>query len=195
MKKVFCSTVVFLVLLIASPLIAAENEAAIPDRPRSMRSTGPIATEVVPGEPDALRPPRFDQPLIRSAGFIGNTVRGAGGEVVGQVSQVLFEAESGQIRYMVLSAAEGEGLGAGDYLVPWRAVNTDPEGRLIALDVSADRFREAPQGLTFGSQEKAEELHRFYGVAPYWEEPREREIEIESEREQLQENSREPLLE
>jgi sporulation protein YlmC with PRC-barrel domain len=192
MKKVLCATAVVLGLLMASPAMAVEGEAG-PGGPRPMGGTGPDAAGAQAPATVFSSQVRFDQPLIRSGQFIGNTVRGAEGNEIGKVSQVLFEAESGQVRYLVVSTAGAEGLAEGEYLVPWPVVNTDPEGRTIALDIPADRFRNAPKGLAIGPEEQARELHRFYGVAPYWEGAAEREREIERESEPRPENSREPM--
>jgi sporulation protein YlmC with PRC-barrel domain len=195
MKKAFWATFLVMDLVMVSPVIAADDEAVAPDRSRPMGSMGSAAGQMAPPVADPLRQPRFDQPLIRSADFTGNTVRGAEGNVLGKVSQVLFEAASGQVRYLVVSTAGVEGTAEGEYFVPWRAVKTDPEGSRIALDVSADQFKEAPQGLAIGSEEQAEELHRFYGVAPYWQESGTLETDGEKEGEHLRDDPPEPMQE
>jgi len=115
------------------------------------------------------------QNLITSDHFLGSPVQGASGEALGYVSQVVFDS-TGQIRYLVVRTPEAQDGQGGVHLVPWAAVKTD-EPRVISIEVTREQFRKAPEGLSVATQDREEELHRFYGVAPYWQEDQEQTIE------------------
>lgn len=109
------------------------------------------------------------QQQIRAATDIQDfNVQTAAGEKVGEVDQVIVDLQQGQIGYVIVSAAEGD----DKYIIPWKALKSQPQQQTLVLDLSPDRLQQAPKGdiQEVSDRQKASEIHQFYGVSPYWEE-------------------------
>lgn len=172
MKKIICSTAMIFFLALAAAAFG-ENRA-IQDRPRELLANE-ITNEWPQWSEQERQQAQFEPDLILSDQFIGNTVRDQEGNALGRVSQVIFDTQSGQIRYLVVAkqeigVPEFQAVEKGEYLIPWPAVSADPERRAVTVDVAAAQFEKAPKGTAVTSEEEAKRIHSFYGVAPYWEE-------------------------
>jgi len=111
------------------------------------------------------------QQTIRSAAEIeGAAVQNTKGEKLGKVSKLLIDLKSGQVGYAIVSSGGVLGMGEKKYIVPFKALKPGESGTLL-LDVPAGKLKEAPQGNIEQAlnRKQGAEIHRFYGVAPYWE--------------------------
>ncbi|MGH9337169.1 MAG: PRC-barrel domain-containing protein, partial [Vicinamibacteria bacterium] len=81
--------------------------------------------------------------VLRTDDMIGRPVGDPRGASLGRVEDVIFDADSGRIAYVLLSLD----LGFGDdrlFPVPWQALTSRPGGSELVLDVPLERLREAP---------------------------------------------------
>lgn len=94
------------------------------------------------------------------------SLRDEQGRQLGTVDQVLVDLQRGQIGYVVVESPTGQ-----SHVVPWNALDVDAQQNALTLEMNADRFRQAPTGdaQTVQDMNQAEQIHQFYGVAPYWE--------------------------
>ncbi|MBE0597094.1 MAG: PRC-barrel domain-containing protein [Desulfuromonadales bacterium] len=109
------------------------------------------------------------QQQIRTASDIQNfEVQTAAGEKVGKVDKVVVDLERGQIGYVIVSAAQG----SDQYIIPWKALRSQPQQQTLVLNLSQDRLQQAPKGdmQQISDRQRGREIHQFYGVSPYWEE-------------------------
>ncbi|MGH9319342.1 MAG: BON domain-containing protein [Vicinamibacteria bacterium] len=110
--------------------------------------------------------------VLRTDDMIGRPVGDPRGASLGRVEDVIFDADSGRIAYVLLSLD----LGFGDdrlFPVPWQALTSRPGGSELVLDVPLERLREAPslrRNELPGLSEPAvgESVYRFYNREPFW---------------------------
>ena len=124
----------------------------------------------------ASRPLENDEThrLISSAKVDGTYCYNSNGDQLGTVDHLMIDKISGKVEYVVLSSGGFLGLGDKLFAIPWSALTLDTEGKRFVLDVSKDRLKNAPgfdkdhwpsmADTTWGG-----EVHRYYGVRPYWE--------------------------
>jgi sporulation protein YlmC with PRC-barrel domain len=106
--------------------------------------------------------------IVTSNQLIGQTVRTPDGENLGQITGLMMDAQTGQIGYAVLSSGGVLGIGRKDYVVPWTALEIDPQQGVVVLDISPERLREAPAAGEITTYDEGMRIHEFYGVTPYW---------------------------
>jgi sporulation protein YlmC with PRC-barrel domain len=113
-----------------------------------------------------LRPSLVTGSPIASADHLrGYRVQSADGVVLGSVAEIFFDLENGKIGYLSVST-EGE----RPVIVPWRAAHIRTGDQSIRLFIDPRRFQEAPfVQMTEMDHERGRALHRYFGVAPYWE--------------------------
>lgn len=109
--------------------------------------------------------------------LIGKAVKSSDGQELGNVSDIMVDVESGQVGYALVSSGGVLGMGEDQYIVPWKALQTDPQTEALTLNISQDKLKQAPKGQTVADQEQAREIHQFYGVSPYWEEGGQQEMQ------------------
>jgi sporulation protein YlmC with PRC-barrel domain len=100
--------------------------------------------------------------------LLGKCIQGVHGNRLGEVKEMMIDAGRGQIAYLVVAPDPSLGIGEKGRLVPWTALHTDPETGALVANIEADKFKEAPAEVA--DRQQAEEIHKLYGVAPYWEE-------------------------
>lgn len=95
------------------------------------------------------------------------------GQALGRIDRVLVDVQRGQIGYILTSSQQQP---AQKRLVPWNAVRVDPQKQTVTLQISANRFQQAPTGDEQMVQDtnKARQIHQFFGVSPYWESQQQR---------------------
>ncbi len=74
--------------------------------------------------------------LMAAGALSGAKVRGAGGEKLGSVAEVMVEAGTGAIAYVVLAFGGWFGVGEKLLAVPWSAVAVDPENGSLTLELA-----------------------------------------------------------
>jgi sporulation protein YlmC with PRC-barrel domain len=120
------------------------------------------------------------------------SLRDQQGQNIGEIDQVLVDLQQGQIGYIVVEA-QGQ-----SHVIPWNALRADAQQQSLTLQISADRFRQAPTGdaQMVQDMEQARQIHQFYGVSPYWEEGATRPmIDQRMQRQQEQIRDRSPVQE
>ena len=100
---------------------------------------------------------------------IGRSVRGSGGEDLGQISDLVVETQSGQIHYAIVSSGGVLGIGGTRRAVPFKALQPsgDSDDRMsIAVDQArwdnVPRFRNEDLA-TLNQETRAQELHEYFG--------------------------------
>ena len=106
------------------------------------------------------------QQQIRTASDLEKfSVQTAQGEKLGKVDKVVVDLQQGQIAYVTLS-----GQGQKNLIIPWKALQAQPQQQTLVLNMSADKLQQAPKGdIQQLSRDQGRQIHQFYGVAPYWE--------------------------
>jgi sporulation protein YlmC with PRC-barrel domain len=110
---------------------------------------------------------QMGQQQVKAADELKNfSLRDQQGQNIGEIDQVLVDLQQGQIGYVVVEA-QGQ-----SHVIPWNALRADAQQQTLTLQISADRFRQAPTGdaQMVQDMEQARQIHQFYGVSPYWEE-------------------------
>lgn len=94
------------------------------------------------------------------------------GENLGQVENVIVDLNEGRIGYVVIRSGELAQTEAEKYIVPWKALQPSVQQNTLTLTVDRARLMSAPEGdiLQALTRQEGQEIHQFYGVAPYWEE-------------------------
>jgi hypothetical protein len=108
------------------------------------------------------------QQQVKSVDDVKNfSLRDQQGQNIGRIDQVLVDLQQGQIGYVVVKSQTGQ-----SHVVPWNALRANAQQQTLTLQISADRFRQAPTGDAQMLQDRtqAQQIHQFYGVSPYWEE-------------------------
>jgi len=93
-------------------------------------------------EADAVADPRHD--LISSARVEGTVVYDRYGQKIGKVHSVMFDKQTGQVAYAVLSFGGFLGLAARVYPIPWQMLSYDRELHGYTVDVTREQVEAAP---------------------------------------------------
>jgi sporulation protein YlmC with PRC-barrel domain len=140
-------------------------------------STTRMRTGCIGGAPDQ---PPFATGASRSArifatsALVGTPVRGAAGEDLGRIDELMIEVSSGRIVYAVLSFGGFLGLGNKLFAIPWSALAIDLEDKNFVLDVSKEKLKNAPgfdkkDWPDMADHRWGADVHHYYGLRPYWE--------------------------
>lgn len=140
----------------ADPAIDPAAPAQAEGQP-AMDPAAPVAAEA---EPPASPPPSeavipaqaADE--VRAEKLIGMTVYDTNGEKVGEVKDILFNAD-GQATGMVLSVGGVLGLGAKSVGLQWSEVDIQPDAEVAKIQYNKDQLEAAPDFKTQEAQ-KAE---------------------------------------
>ena len=101
--------------------------------------------------------------------FIGSEVHSRNGDVAGRIDDLVIDSSTGQFAFLVLSDVPGR----GDALVavPFGSLSRDNMNAIV-LNIDKAKLASSPSfnGSDMGNRKYAEEVYRFYGVRPYWEE-------------------------
>jgi hypothetical protein len=107
--------------------------------------------------------------LLRTTDHILHTeVRNLGDESLGRIEDLVIDAETGAIRYAVLSAGDFLGIGDKLFAVPWISLRPDPSRKVFLLDAHKDRLERAPgfdkdHWPNMEDDQWGEQVHRAYG--------------------------------
>lgn len=98
------------------------------------------------------------------------------GDRLGEIMDLTINAEHGCIAYVVLSFGGFLGLGDKYFAIPWGAFSIDRDKKRIILNVDKEVLKDAP-GFSkddwpdMANQRWAMQVHDFYGIDPYWNQP------------------------
>ena len=110
-----------------------------------------------------------------SAGtLIGDPVKNAEGEKLGELKEIMLDTERGQVAYAVLDFGGFMGLGDKLFAVPWQAFTVNEDDHKLILNVDKETLKNAEgfdknnwpdtTNLDWGRK-----IHQHYGYTPYWE--------------------------
>jgi sporulation protein YlmC with PRC-barrel domain len=119
-------------------------------------TTEPTAEAEVPATPppsEAIIPAQAPDE-VRADTLIGMTVYDTAGEKVGEVKDIIFNAD-GQATGVVLSVGGVLGLGAKSVGLNWSELDVQPEAELVKVQYNKDQLKAAPDFKTAEAQ-KAE---------------------------------------
>lgn len=111
--------------------------------------------------------------LIASDRVEGTAVRRPNGEMIGHIERLMIDKTSGKVSYAVLSFGGFLGMGTNLLPLPWGKLLYNPRFEAYELDVEDAELKRAPsfradKDFDWGDRSQEAELHRFYGISPYW---------------------------
>ena len=117
-----------------------------------------------------------EHPQVLSAStIIGDKIINTAGEQLGNIKELMIEAEDGSIVYAVLSFGGFLGLGDKLFAIPWEALTLDTEEHAFILDIDKDVLKNAPGFDKDHWPDTAQyeagwllDIYEYYGYSPYW---------------------------
>ncbi len=111
--------------------------------------------------------------LIEASKVQGTAVFNPHGEKLGTIHDVMIDKRSGNSAYAIMSFGGFLGMGADYYPIPWAKLKYDTALGGYVVDIEPRVLEGAPAyaaGATprWGDPAYEEDLHRYYGAAPYW---------------------------
>jgi hypothetical protein len=112
-------------------------------------------------------------PLIASDRIEGTAVRRPNGDRIGHIERLMIDKITGKVSYAVLSFGGFLGVGTSLLPLPWERLTYNTRSEVYQLDIDDDKLRRAPSvpaeaDFDWGDRRRETELHRYYGVPPYW---------------------------
>lgn len=112
-------------------------------------------------------------PLYKMSTIIGRAVESQHGNEVGQISEVVMEATTGNVAYAVVASDGFVGLGEKLFAIPWRALQQPTAAQTFRLDMTEEQLKQAPgfdkdQWPDLEDRHWGDTIHAYYGQSPYW---------------------------
>lgn len=111
--------------------------------------------------------------LIASDRVEGTAVRRPNGDKIGHIERLMIDKITGKVSYAILSFGGFFGMGANLLPLPWARLSYNRDVEAYQLDITDEELKRAPSFMAdkdfdWGDRTQEEELHRYYGVPPYW---------------------------
>lgn len=110
--------------------------------------------------------------VMSASSLIGDKVVNFEGEDLGKIEELMIDTDDGRINYAVLSFGGFLGIGDKLFAIPFQSLRLDTENRQFVFNVDKERLSNAPgfdkHDWPTMTHEWGEEIHRYYGVTPYW---------------------------
>jgi hypothetical protein len=111
--------------------------------------------------------------LIASDRVEGTAVRRSNGDRLGHIERLMIDKVTGKVAYAILAFGGFLGMGTSLLPLPWARLTYNPKFEAYQLDIDADELRRAPsfradKDFDWGDRSQETELHRYYGIPPYW---------------------------
>jgi len=111
--------------------------------------------------------------LIGSDKVEGTAVYGADQKKIGSIQRVMIDKIGGKVAYAVLSFGGFLGMGTNLLPLPWGRLRYNTKFEAYELDIEKDELEHAPsfradKDFDWGDRAQEAELHRYYGMPPYW---------------------------
>jgi hypothetical protein len=111
--------------------------------------------------------------LIAGGKVSGTTVYNSDGENIGAIHDVMIDKKMGKIAYALMSFGGFMGLGKNYHPLPWTLLKYDTLLGGYVVDLTETQLERAPSypadsDPDFSDRGRETELHRYYGVGPYW---------------------------
>lgn len=141
---------------------------------------GQAAPAVVPAPGTEAAPQRLvpgEIEVRRASRVIGADVLDAEGRKIGDIKDVVFDPNRGQVAYAVVGFGGLMGLGTRYYAIPWNVLHQPQPARpgdRFVINMTKEQMRNAPsfernQWPDMASAAWHRDIARFYAQAPYWE--------------------------
>ena len=114
-----------------------------------------------------------ERSLIEASKVQGTNVYNPHGEKLGAIDDVMIDKRSGRAAYAIMSFGGFLGLGEDYYPIPWSKLKYDRTLGGYVVDIEPRVLEGAPAYAAgadprWGDRAYEEDLHRYYGAAPYW---------------------------
>lgn len=109
----------------------------------------------------------------KASDLIGKDVQNAQNEDLGNIRDIVVDANSGRVLYAVLEFGGFLGMGDKLFAIPMRSLTLTSDADHFVLNVDKDRLKNA-QGFdknnwpNFADEQWATTTHKFYDQQPYW---------------------------
>ena len=85
----------------------------------------------------------------------------------------MIDKITGKVSYAILSFGGFLGMGTSLLPLPWARLTYNTRFEAYQLDIDDDELRRAPsfcadEDFDWGDRSQEAELHRYYGIQPYW---------------------------
>jgi len=112
-------------------------------------------------------------PLAKMSNVIGQAVESKLGNQVGQITDVVIQAGTGDMAYAVLAAGGFLGLGEKLFAIPWRALQQSAGAKTFRLEMTEEQITQAPafdrdRWPDLEDKHWCDTIHAYYGQPPYW---------------------------
>ena len=87
---------------------------------------------------------RKAQSVFCASSLIGTEIRNPDGEVIGRISDIMIDAGSNRIAYVVFSAGGLTGSDEKQYVLPWTTLTIGTGGACLLLDIDKDWLKYLP---------------------------------------------------
>ncbi|HLV01539.1 MAG TPA: PRC-barrel domain-containing protein [Acidobacteriota bacterium] len=117
---------------------------------------------------------RVSTPTIISATSLrGTPVVNPQSESLGEIKEIMLDARTAQIAYVVLSFGGFLGMGDKLFAFPWEVFQMDPNNEQLVLDVAKEKLENAPgfdkdHWPSDADSEWVSRVYSYYDVPPYW---------------------------
>ena len=103
----------------------------------------------------------------------GKKVTNAAGEDLGQIEDIVADANSGRILYGVLSFGGVLGMGDKLFAIPWPSIRLSGDDKAFVLNIDKDRLKNATgfakdHWPNFADEQFATTIYKYYDQTPYW---------------------------
>jgi hypothetical protein len=111
--------------------------------------------------------------VLTASTLCGDSVKNRADEDLGKITELMIDIPSGRVAYAVLSFGGFLGMGDKLFAVPWGALTLDEDRKCFVLDADKGKLENAP-GFDKDNWPDmtdtlwGEQVHTFYGQAPYW---------------------------
>ncbi|MHB8764041.1 MAG: PRC-barrel domain-containing protein [Deferrisomatales bacterium] len=108
--------------------------------------------------------------VIRADKINGMQVKNAAGEDLGEVQQILIDADQGRIAYVILASGGVLGVGEDQYIVPFSSLRQNASGEHFTLNMDTQKLKDGPKYAErrLDDPKFGQQVHSYYGVSPYW---------------------------
>jgi sporulation protein YlmC with PRC-barrel domain len=111
--------------------------------------------------------------IVRASTMVGADVHNRNDEDLGEIEDLVLDPQDGKVRYAVLAHGGVAGLGEKLFAIPWNALSGSDDK--IIVDITEEKLENAPgfddeHWPDMANRSWGEDVHRYYGQRPYWDE-------------------------
>lgn len=152
-----------------APGISTSNTTMAPRSDTVIRTSQRLGGEAASAD-EFTMPKRIQ----KASDLIGKDVTNSSNENLGELEDIVFDADSGRILYGVLSFGGFLGLGDKLFAIPASSLRLSPDFKNFVLNVDKEQLKGATgfdkqQWPNFADERWATTTYKFYNQTPYWE--------------------------